>query len=585
MPGSGAGFDFVSDNCGRGVGDDRTAEAIVRLLRSEGARRLRHAGKRELLDHLVGTYRIVRCWGQSIWLQHAALIHSVYGTDAYAEELFPLSRRHELVAVAGSQAERLAYLFCVTPRGPLLAGTHRWAHDLPSRSTGGASDGARDAPTRDELDALVLLHMANLAEQTRAGDGSPGRWLVRLVELAELLGESESVTPPVFALHLAGFWRDDESLLRWAYRDAIGRGDDAETRASRFALAAAVCQVVAEPCIWLAAQSRWKGDVRSSRSWAACARKRILELGTPWDKRLTFDDWLTIIDALEQPSDCDPPHVPTGVAHPWALFEALVQGNAVPGKRSVHAEQAIKPPDAVAGRRRFDRYVEGLAGADGPGSGAIYPDLPSRPWHNAEDFPLVSYLESNYQAIREEIMALDVARFHRESERIKRTGDWDVAFLYERGRRHDEVCALCPVTTRGIEMNPTMRTAAGLIYVSRMRGSTHIQPHRGPTNLRVRCHLALEVPEGDCAIRVGEQTRQWQEGKCLVFDDYFDHEAWNHTEESRTVLMIDMWHPGLSATEVTLLEGLHNYTYAHAKKLSRYWSANATAAHAVTTTA
>jgi aspartate beta-hydroxylase len=119
-----------------------------------------------------------------------------------------------------------------------------------------------------------------------------------------------------------------------------------------------------------------------------------------------------------------------------------------------------------------------------------------------------------------------------------------------------------------------------LIYVSRLRGGTHIDAHRGPTNLRVRCHLALKVPEGDCAIRVGVQTRRWEEGRCLVFDDHFDHEAWNHTEEDRLVLIVDLWHPGLSATEVTLLEGLQAHTYAQARRLSRYWSANAAASPA-----
>jgi aspartyl/asparaginyl beta-hydroxylase (cupin superfamily) len=86
------------------------------------------------------------------------------------------------------------------------------------------------------------------------------------------------------------------------------------------------------------------------------------------------------------------------------------------------------------------------------------------------------------------------------------------------------------------------------------------------------------VPKGDCAIRVGGRTLRWQEGKCLVFDDYFIHEAWNHTQEDRIVLVLDVWHPGLSAIEVALLEALHNYTYFHARRLSRYWSANAAAA-------
>jgi aspartyl/asparaginyl beta-hydroxylase (cupin superfamily) len=63
-----------------------------------------------------------------------------------------------------------------------------------------------------------------------------------------------------------------------------------------------------------------------------------------------------------------------------------------------------------------------------------------------------------------------------------------------------------------------------------------------------------------------------------VFDDYFEHEAWNRTADDRIVLVADMWHPGLSPTEVSLLERLHKYAFVHARKLSRYWAANAAAA-------
>jgi aspartate beta-hydroxylase len=550
------------------------SDAVVDFLRAEGAAGFRHAGGRTLLDHLVGTSRIVRCWQQPLWLQCAALIHSVYGTDAYPNAAVSLSRRTEVAEVAGAQAERLAYLFCVTPRGPLLAGTHRWARDLPSRSIQPVPDAPEDPPTRAELDALVLIHMANLAEQARAADGSPGRWLVRIREVAELLEDSDSVTLPLLFAQLAALSKADEATVCAAYRDAVGRGDDLEARASRFALAASVCPAVPEPCVWLGALSHWRGDDVSARSWAAHARRQLLELGTPWDKRLTSDEWLAIIDALADRPAGQPQTSPSANAvDPRGLF-ALLVGSTDTARAWIPTAPRIRPPDAATGRQRFDRYIETLAGADGTERGAIYPDLPSRPWHDPEDFPLVAYLESNYLAIRDEILALNDVRFHRESEGIKRTGDWDVMFLYERGRRHAEVCDLCPVTSRGIEAYPTIRTAAGLIYVSRMRGSTHIAAHRGPTNVRLRCHLAVEVPDGDCAIRVGGETRQWQEGKCLLFDDYYDHEAWNHTDESRIVLIVDMWHPGLSATEVLLLEGLQNYASAYARRLNRYWASN-----------
>jgi aspartate beta-hydroxylase len=256
------------------------------------------------------------------------------------------------------------------------------------------------------------------------------------------------------------------------------------------------------------------------------------------------------------------------MADPRRLLEATTR---VPEPLSSRPAQA--PPGA-----RFSRYLETLNSESGRAPGAIYPGLASRPWHNPREFPVAHYLESHYPDVRDEILALDPARFHGESERIRRTGNWDVLFFYERGRRHDDVCLACPVTTLGIEAYPTVRTLAGLSYVSRMKGQTHISPHRGPTNLRLRCHLGIAVPEGDCAIRVGDETRSWEEGRCLVFDDHFEHEAWNHTDQDRIVLIVDVWHPDLSDAEVGLLEGLHAYTAHHARRLSRYWSANEAAA-------
>jgi aspartyl/asparaginyl beta-hydroxylase (cupin superfamily) len=261
---------------------------------------------------------------------------------------------------------------------------------------------------------------------------------------------------------------------------------------------------------------------------------------------------------------------------PRTLFDTARGGPGHPVAGSGVSSFIERPADVAGGRQRFHRYVETLAAAEGSAGRGVYPQLNSQPWFDPSDFPLVSYLESHFEAIRDEILALE-SRYQRESERIKRAGDWDVVFMYERGRRRDDVCDACPVTTLGIESHSTMRTVTGLIYASRMRPGAHIQAHRGPTNLRVRCHLGIKVPGGDCAIRVGDHSQQWRDGQCLVFDDYFEHEAWNHTEEDRIVLIVDLWHPGLSATEVRLLEGLHTYTYQNARQLTRYWSSNAQA--------
>ena len=60
-----------------------------------------------------------------------------------------------------------------------------------------------------------------------------------------------------------------------------------------------------------------------------------------------------------------------------------------------------------------------------------------------------------------------------------------------------------------------------------------IPPHVGPYKGVLRYHLALKVPEpaDQCGITVHGVTRHWEEGKSLVFDDVWEHSAWNETDD------------------------------------------------------
>ncbi|KAL3938422.1 MAG: hypothetical protein SGBAC_006663 [Bacillariaceae sp.] len=91
----------------------------------------------------------------------------------------------------------------------------------------------------------------------------------------------------------------------------------------------------------------------------------------------------------------------------------------------------------------------------------------------------------------------------------------------------------------------------GEIIFSRLAPSSHIQSHCGPTNLRWTAHLGLIVPESaeSCKIRVSEQWHSWQEGKILLFDDSFEHEVRNDSQEERVVLLIRLWHPDLKENQ------------------------------------
>jgi aspartate beta-hydroxylase len=71
-------------------------------------------------------------------------------------------------------------------------------------------------------------------------------------------------------------------------------------------------------------------------------------------------------------------------------------------------------------------------------------------------------------------------------------------------------------------------------------------------NARLICHLPLIVPEG-CRFRVGNEVREWEPGKLLIFDDTIEHEAWNGSAYPRAILIFDVWNPFLTESERALV--------------------------------
>jgi hypothetical protein len=90
-------------------------EAKLQFLRAFNVDRLEHTEK-GLLSHLLGTRNLLESWGARHALYDAGLFHSVYGTQAYLQTAVPMSRRDEVRAIIGAEAENLVWLFCVMRR-------------------------------------------------------------------------------------------------------------------------------------------------------------------------------------------------------------------------------------------------------------------------------------------------------------------------------------------------------------------------------------------------------------------------------------------------------------------------------------
>ncbi|MBE9035706.1 aspartyl/asparaginyl beta-hydroxylase domain-containing protein [aff. Roholtiella sp. LEGE 12411] len=155
-------------------------------------------------------------------------------------------------------------------------------------------------------------------------------------------------------------------------------------------------------------------------------------------------------------------------------------------------------------------------------------------FYKTTDFKFLDALESNWLLIKEELNRLQQNHFTPWHEKFLYNKGWEVFGLYAFEKKLEGNCHLCPETAELVESIPGMTTAG----FSCLAPGTHILPHIGYSKAVLRSHLGLIVPD-NCGIRVGNQTLNWQEGKCLIFDDTVEHEAWNKSNFPRIVLLID----------------------------------------------
>jgi len=192
------------------------------------------------------------------------------------------------------------------------------------------------------------------------------------------------------------------------------------------------------------------------------------------------------------------------------------------------------------------------------------PDLPARPYWPRAEFPWIEQYESTCHSILEELhevlraatgfeavhAGLDQQHQARLLESSAGQPAWDGYYFYRHGRPYEDNAGRCPRTIAALDALPLMRVrdhGPESMY-SALTPGTRILPHRGVTNARLVVHLGLVVPEG-CALSVCGEERGWRPGECFVFDDTYEHEAWNRGTETRYVLICDVWNPRLDEPE------------------------------------
>ena len=171
------------------------------------------------------------------------------------------------------------------------------------------------------------------------------------------------------------------------------------------------------------------------------------------------------------------------------------------------------------------------------------------PIYDKAVFPWAAEVEAAFPAIRTELVRVltrkdDLPGFHEISSdvsTISQDRGWKTFLLAGYGFRSDANIALCPQTWAACQKIPGLIT----VMFSILEPGKHLPPHRGPYNGVLRLHLGLIVPEPreDLGIRVENEIYRWKDGEAVIFDDAFEHEAWNRTPHTRVVLFVDFRKP------------------------------------------
>ena len=186
--------------------------------------------------------------------------------------------------------------------------------------------------------------------------------------------------------------------------------------------------------------------------------------------------------------------------------------------------------------------------------------LSAKPFWDSSDFEWGNKLEEHSDVILKEFEENLLKReglFSGDSAwQIKVMGDgWSAFRLQRMGVWNSENVDLFPKTYELLRSLDIPLAVRGVCF-ARQSPQTGVKSHSDGRNFILTAHLGLQVPEG-VWVKVGGETRCWNEGKLAIMDTSFSHSTGNPTDSDRHVLIIDFWHPELSEG----VSGVVNYDF------------------------
>ncbi|ASR35629.1 hypothetical protein BAY61_12180 [Prauserella marina] len=165
-------------------------------------------------------------------------------------------------------------------------------------------------------------------------------------------------------------------------------------------------------------------------------------------------------------------------------------------------------------------------------------------------YPTLRVLDHAYPAIRREALGVlehrdEVPAYHdldpdQADISASTPRQWRVFYLWAMGERAGVNARRCPETVAALDCIPNLFQA----FFSVLEAGKSVPAHTGPYSGYLRYHLGLVVPgENPPRLRVRDWKHTWAEGQSVLFDDSWDHEVYNDSDEDRVILIADVLRP------------------------------------------
>lgn len=287
-------------------------------------------------NHLLDVYRTLALWDQPRDVRILGLFHSVYSNEFVDLKLFDAdSKRAELAAVVGDEAERLIHTFCVMPRTKFT----RDLIELDAIPAGGmeleTAAGRKLHLSQKDAAIFAIVSIADLAEQWHSwvddvfqgypyqtrqpvkANWAASLWPGPLMPSAEawslasrmawplrhLPPELGLPVPPVFARCTRVIDTADEVAAVALYWQVVTRAHAISTPAAAITLLKTAISHnpdVAEPHLILAQIALTQDDFDTAAQHARAGLDILTDWGTAWDKRVAWSGWVAWARVLLQ---------------------------------------------------------------------------------------------------------------------------------------------------------------------------------------------------------------------------------------------------------------------------------------------